>query len=97
MDFAQYINRANFKFDVPKRKKLAEHIVPRYAAKVEHKLGEELAKIGAVHFTWDNWTSMGHENYIVLTGHFITQKWKMVERVLEFKHYKEGHDQHSLR
>jgi hypothetical protein len=82
---------------VPGRKKVTEELVPGLAAKVENFMRRELVGVTNVHFAFDNWSSRGHENFLVLCGHFITKDWVLVERVLDFVKYTAGHDADSIR
>jgi hypothetical protein len=56
-----------------------------------------MAGVTHAHFSFDNWTSRGHENYLVLCAHFVTKEWKLVDRVLNFVKYSARHDFMSIR
>ena len=58
---------------------------------------QELQGGTSVNFTFDNWTSVANQNYIVITGHYITKEFKMVDRCLVLEHYEVGHSAFAIK
>ncbi|PRQ29667.1 putative transcription factor/ chromatin remodeling BED-type(Zn) family [Rosa chinensis] len=69
-------------FKVPCRKTLVKHFLTLYD-KTKKKLKTDLAHY-RVCLTTDTWTSVQNFNYMVLTAHFIDDKWEMHKRIINF-------------
>lgn len=90
--FKKFVHYMRPEMVIPGRYKITKELVPQLAAKVQRFVDKELREVQYAHFTFDNWSSRAHENYIAVCGHFITQDWVLVERIFEFAKYKAGHD-----
>ncbi|XP_024156116.2 zinc finger BED domain-containing protein RICESLEEPER 2-like [Rosa chinensis] len=69
-------------FKVPCRKTLVINFLTLYD-KTKKKLKTDLAHY-RVCLTTDTWTSVQNFNYMVLTSHFIDDKWEMHKRIINF-------------
>lgn len=78
-------------YAIPKRNKIHDKLVPDLAERVEDFVSKEIRGVKGMHFSFDNWTSRGKENYMVMTGHFITNNWKLAERILHLEKYRGTH------
>lgn len=95
--FKKFVHYMRPEMAIPGRYKVTKELVPKLAAKVQRFLDNELQSVQYAHFTFDNWSSRGHENYIALCGHFITRDWILAERIFDFVKYQAGHDHQSIR
>ena len=69
-------------FKVPCRKTLVKNFLSLYD-KTKKKLISDI-KCHRVCLTTDTWTSVQNMNYMVLTAHFIDDKWEMHKRIINF-------------
>ncbi|XP_062010485.1 zinc finger BED domain-containing protein RICESLEEPER 2-like [Rosa rugosa] len=69
-------------FKVPCRKTLVKNFLTLYD-NTKKKLKTDLAHY-RVCLTTDTWTSVQNFNYMVLTAHFIDDKWEMHKRIINF-------------
>ncbi|XP_040374717.1 zinc finger BED domain-containing protein DAYSLEEPER-like [Rosa chinensis] len=80
--FRHFCHVAMPMFKVPCRKTLVKNFLTLYD-KTKKKLKTDLAHY-RVCLTTDTWTSVQNFNYMVLTAHFIHDKWEMHKRIINF-------------
>lgn len=80
--FREFIKAIDPRVELPSRKTFTHTILPELYAEAKAKLLTELSQAEHIALTTDCWTSMTNANYMTVTAHFITNKIKMVSRVL---------------
>jgi hypothetical protein len=59
-------------------------------------LTKELRKVPYVALTTDCWTSLTNDGYMTVKVHYLSEKWKMVSRVLNTIAFETSHTAENL-
>lgn len=82
--FLEFCHQLEPRFDVPSRFTEAKDCMKMYLSEY-HKLKAEFKKYGRrLCLTTDTWTSVTNMSYMVLTGHYIDEKWVLKKKILNF-------------
>ncbi|KAI7946600.1 hypothetical protein MJO29_011127 [Puccinia striiformis f. sp. tritici] len=80
----------------PRFKMIGRHTVRDNCIKIYNemklKLMEEMSNIQRVALTTDLWTSSDQTAYMVVTVHYINEKWELIKRIIGFKPLASPHD-----
>ena len=68
---------------VPSRTYFSQTVVPSLYMEVKKDVMAGISKAVSVALTTDGWTSRATESYITTTAHYISQEWKLENKVLE--------------
>ena len=80
--FREFIKAIDPRIELPSRKTLSHTILPELSAEAKARLFTELSQAEYIALTTDCWTSLTNASYMTVTAHFLTDKIKMVSRVL---------------
>ena len=71
------------RYKVPSRTYFSQTVVPSLYMEVKKDVMAGISKAVSVALTTDGWTSRATESYITTTAHYISQEWKLENKVLE--------------
>lgn len=80
----------NAEYKLPSRGTIQKLISDMYNTKI-HSVKESVKNAKGIALTSDFWTSLGNENYCGVTGHWITDDWKLKSVVLQCVNVVERH------
>ncbi|KZS02545.1 Uncharacterized protein APZ42_000377, partial [Daphnia magna] len=90
-NFREFVLHIDPRLTIPCRNTMTHTILPNLYREAKAKLVKELEGIKQVALTTDCWTSINNEGYMTVTVHYLSDKLKMVSRVLNTIMIEESH------
>ncbi|CAH2083585.1 unnamed protein product [Euphydryas editha] len=81
-------------YQLPSRKHISSTLIPQYYTKVRADVKKRLSnpqKVEKISLTLDMWTSRANENYMAITGHYITSTFAMQSVLLACDYFSDRH------
>ena len=90
------IKRLNNIAKIPSADTISNKIIKTFNYE-QANLQKQLQEIpGKILFTLDTWTSKSQKSFIGITGHWISNEWKLQQCTIEFCHFESSHSGQNL-
>lgn len=84
-------------YKLPTRKTVSETMITKLYEKTKENNKKDLDNISNICVTADMWTSTVTDSYLGVTGHFITDDWKLKTFLLDCAYFPEKHTSDNIK
>lgn len=91
LEFRDFCKELDSRYELPNRKFLSAKAIPQKFNEVKSRIMGELKLASSISLTTDGWSSNNTTPYLSLTGHFLSEDWKLKTYCLRTIYMPESH------